>query len=185
MFWFSTDAVQACACCSNRAQRYVEVEKLDDYRLGVIEQMAFAREAFVAEGADDHPVEVRQLGTRLLLTVMRTAKEIVLSFRGEQGGSTVVTLTMPGSISIFEVDPRGDENDAGLGPSLYKEWQLTASAQVAGALGPLARGGTATLILHGRGRSCTDAMDFTAWTLLIPGHAKKLTLYGALNPGTR
>jgi hypothetical protein len=94
-FWFTLEAARACACCSNRAQRYVAVEKLDDHRLGVIEQMTFAREAFVAEGADDHPAEVQRLGTRLRLAVTRTAQEMVLSFRGEQGEFSAVTLTIP------------------------------------------------------------------------------------------
>ena len=185
-FWFATDAALACACCSNRAARYVEVEKLDEHRLGVIEQMTFAKEAFIAEGADDHPVDIRNLGTPLQLAVAQTRKEMTFSFRDQQGGATALTLAIPDTISIFVVDPRGGEKDEGLGPNLYKEWQLTANASATGVFRPLVETSQkVTLILHGRGRGCTDVTDFTDWTLLIRGPAGKLTLYGALKSGVR
>lgn len=180
-FWFAIDTALACACCSNRASRYVEVEKLSESRLGEIERMTFAEEAFVAEGAGDHPVEIQNLGTKLLLAVAQTRKEIVFSFRDQQGRAGALTLAIPDTISIFEVDPRGGEKDEGLGPNLYKEWQLTANASGAGIFRPLVETSQkATLILHGRGRGCTEPMHFTDWTLLIRGPAGKFTLYGAL-----
>ena len=185
-FWFATDAALACACCSNRAARYVEVEKLGEYRLGVIERMTFAEEAFLAEGADDHPIDIQDLGMTLQLAVTRTKQEMVFSFRNPRGRATALTLAIPGTISIFEVDPRGGERDEGLGPNLYKEWQLTANATATGVFRPLVENSQkVTLILHGRGRGCTEAMDFTDWTLLIHGPASKVTLYGALTSAFR
>ena len=182
-FWFATDAALACACCSNTASRYVEVEKLTEQRLGEIERMTFAEEASVAEGAGDHPIEIQNLGTELLLTVGQTKKEMVFSFRGQSGRVAALTLAIPDTISIFEVDPRGDEKDGGLGPNLYKEWQLTANASGTGVFRSLVE--KVTLILHGRGRGCTEAMRFTDWTLLVHGSADKFTLYGALSSGAR
>lgn len=184
--WLATTAALACACCSNRASRYVEVERLGEHRLNVIEQMTFARAAFVAEGAADHPAEIQQLGTRLQLSVTRSAQEMVFSFRGQRDLVTVLTLAMPATIAIFEVDPRGDSKDEGLGPVLYKEWQISANAKVTGILRSMvASSQKVTLILHGRGRGCTDAMDFTDWTLLIHAPTVKITLYGALSSGSR
>jgi hypothetical protein len=185
-FWFAIDTALACACCSNRASRYVEVEKLSESRRGEIERMTFAREAFVAEGAGDHPVGIQNLGTKLPLAVAQTQKEIVFSFRDQAGRAAALTLAIPDTISIFEVDPRGDTKDNGLGPSLYKEWQLTASASGSGALRPLVgTGQKVTLILHGRGHGCTEAMHFTDWTLLVRGPAGEFTLYGALTSAFR
>ena len=175
-----SDTALACACCSNRAARYVGVEQLSGFRLGEIERMTFAAEAFLADSAADHPVGLQDLGTVLQLAVVRTRSEIVFSFRGQSGRATSLTLAIPGSISIFEVDPR-DGKDEGLGPILYKEWQLTGSAAATGVLQPLIeKSRTVSLILHGRGRNCTEAADFTDWTLLIGGPSAKLTLYGAL-----
>jgi hypothetical protein len=185
-FWFATDAALACACCTNRASRYVEVEKLGEQRLGVIERMTFAEEAFVAEGAADHPIEIQNLGTNFLLSVTQTSKEIVFSFRDQKGRAGAVTLAIPNIISIFEVDPRGDEKEGGLGPVLYKEWQLTANASATGTFRPLVdTSQKVTLILHGRGRGCTEANHFTDWTLQVRGPDLKFTLYGALTSGSR
>jgi hypothetical protein len=179
--WFSSDAALACACCSNRAERYVGVETLGESRLGVLEQMTFAEDAFLADSAADHPVELRNLDTPLRLTVGRTPKEMVFSFRDRQGRTTVLTLAIPATISIFVVDPRGGTRDDGLGPVLYKEWQLTGHATATGVFRPLVeKSRTVSLILHGRGRGCTEAVDFTDWTLLVGGPSAKFTLYGAL-----
>lgn len=186
-FWFATDAALACACCSNRAARYVAVETLDEFRLGEIGRMTFAGEAFFADGADDHPIDIKDFSAPLRLTVTRTAKEIVFSFRDQRGRATAaLTLAIPGTISIFEVDPRGGTRDEGLGPVLYKEWQLIANASATGVLRPLVESSEkVTLIVHGRGRGCTEATDFTDWTLLIHGPSGRLTLYGALTSASR
>jgi hypothetical protein len=185
-FWFAIDTALACACCTNRASRYVAVEKLSESRRGEIERMTFAQEAFVAEGAGDHPVGIQKLGTKLPLAVAQTQKEIVFSFRDQAGRAAALALAIPDTISIFEIDPRGDTKDNGLGPSLYKEWQLTAHASGSGAFRPLVgTGQKVTLILHGRGHGCTEAMHFTDWTLLVRGPAGEFTLYGALTSAFR
>jgi hypothetical protein len=185
--WFATDAALACACCTNRAGRYVATEPLGAQRLDMIEQMTFANEAFVGQAAADHPIDLENFGPPLQLTVRRTKTEIVFAFRSEADRASDVTFTMPGTISIFEVDPRGAEPDAGLGPAFYKEWQLSGAATATGVLRPLVEGGDqkVTLIVHGRGRGCTEPSEFTDWTLVIDGPAGKLTLYGALSSAAR
>jgi hypothetical protein len=185
--WSATDAALACACCTNRAGRYVDVEELSAGRLNTIEQMTFAEEAFVGQSAADHPIDLQDFGPTLQLAVTQTKTEIVFAFRGDANRASEVTLALPDTISIFEVDPRGSEPDAGLGPAFYKEWQLTGTAKATGVLRPLVEGGDhkVTLIVHGRGRGCTEASEFTDWTLMIHGPAGKLTLYGALSSAAR
>ena len=186
-FCVATDAALACACCTNRAGRYVEVEKLSDQRLDTIGQMTFAEQAFVGQSAADHPIGLQDFGPNLQLAVTQTKSEIVFAFRGDARRASEVTFTLPDTISIFEVDPRGSEPDAGLGPAFYKEWQLTGAAKATGVLRPLLENGDqkATLIVHGRGRGCTEASEFTDWTLMLEGPAGKLTFYGALSSAAR
>ena len=64
---------------------------------------------------------------------------------------------------------------------------MTGSATATGVLRPLLKRGDqkVTLIVHGRGRGCTEASEFTDWTLTIDGVAGKLTLYGALSSAAR
>lgn len=180
--WLASGAALACACCSNRASRNVGVEALSSFRLGEIERMNFAGEASLADGVDDHPAGLRELGDTLQLVVTRTPTQIVFTFRGQADRVSSLTLAIPQTISIFEVDPR-DGKDEGLGPVLYKEWQLAGNATATGALQPLlAKNRAVSLILHGRGRGCTEAADFTGWTLLIGEPSARVTLYGALTP---
>lgn len=187
MLWLAPDAALACACCTDRAGRYVGVEPLGGWRLDMIGQTTFAAEAFVAQGAADHPIDLTDFGPTLQLVVRQTKTEIVFALRGDAGRTSEVTLAIPDTISIFEVDPRGSEPDSGLGPVLYKEWQLAGTATVTGVLRPLVESGDqkVALIVHGRGRGCTEASEFTDWTLTLQGPAGKLTLYGPLTSAAR
>lgn len=125
--------------------------------------MSFAEEAFVAHGAADHPIDLQDFGNTVQFAARQTGREIVFAFRSEPGRTSKVTLALPDRISIFEVDPRGGEPDAGLGPAFYKEWQISGSGTATGVLRPLVEAGDekVTLILHGRGRGCTEASEFT------------------------
>ena len=186
--WSTMETAHACACCSNRGARYVAVEPISEPRLRELEQMTFDPTAALATGEADAPGEFREFGTKFVLEVERIDSRIVFSFRGEGGAIAALTLPLPDTISIFEVDPRSGVPDEGLGPLLYKEWQLTVDADGRGTgvfrsfTGP---GQTLSLILHGRGRGCTDAEDFTDWTLLLDGPSGRLTLYGALTSTSR
>jgi hypothetical protein len=142
--------------------------------------MTFAEEAFVAHGAADHPIDLQDFGPTVRLAVTQKRTEIVFAFRGDAGRTSDLTLAIPDTISIFEVDPRGGEPDAGLGPAFYKEWQLTGTATATGLLRPLVEAGDqkVALIVHGRGRGCTETSE-------IHGPAGKLTLYGALSSAAR
>jgi len=96
------------------------------------------------------------------------------------GGSGSLSLRLPQKISIFEVDPR-DGPDQGTGPALYKEWKLTGEVTGTGAFSPTnGAKQVLTLILQGRGNSCTSAADFTHWTLVTEGPKGSYRLFGEL-----
>lgn len=75
----------------------------------MIGQMTFAAEVFVGQGAADHPIDLTDFGPALQLTAKQTKTEIVFAFRGDGGRTSEVTLALPDTLSIFEVDPRGSE----------------------------------------------------------------------------
>ena len=178
----SATAAFACACCTHTAWRYVEVEPMSERRLVQIAEMRFAADARLSVGEADPRIRgIEQPGVDYRLEVTRRDDRIVFSLRDRKGRSGNLVLTIPKTISIFEVDPRGDEKDNGLGPSLYKEWKLTANAAGDGLFRQVVGGRQQiTLVLHGRGIGCTDASHFTDWTLLVHGPADRLTFYGAL-----
>lgn len=176
----------ACACCTNPGARLVATEKLDPHRLGIIERLAFGKTAQRYGGeADDEDSLIDGAGP-FALVVQRQKDRLVFTFRNKQGQTGSATLVLPRSISIFEVDPHGERKDAGLGPSLYKEWTLTGPAAVSGIL--QRAGGTGqsiSLILHGRGNACTDETHFTDWTLHFRGPKGQTIVFGPLQSGAR
>ena len=104
----------------------------------------------------------------------------MLSFRDAAGRTGTLSFTRPRTFSVFEVDPR-DRPDRGHGPTLYKEWKLSAPAAGNGVFQPgIARHQILTLILQGGGNSCTSSIDFTHWTLVMQGPKANYTLYGDL-----
>ena len=173
----------SCACCSNTGQRYVETKPIDDFAAGILADIQFAPAAHLYTGEGD----VETLGgiatksTDFQLVVGKAAGSWEFNFQ-DSGGGGKLTFALPKTITRFEVDPRVTGPEPGTGPSLYKEWRLTAPA-VGSGMFKGATGGDqrATLILHGRGNSCTDAFQFDAWTLVLHGAKATNTLFGTLS----
>ena len=173
----------ACACCTSTGQRYVGTEKLDGFRRDEIEQVRFGSEAllYLGEGDPGSAKGIVAPSTRYRLEVAKLKDRWVFALRNVAGRSGTLALSLPRSIEVFQVDPRRGEPEGGLGPTLYKEWRLTAPAAATGVFAPAAAAGhRITLILHGHGNSCASAADFTAWTLVVSGPAAAYHFYGSL-----
>ena len=85
------------------------------------------------------------------------------------------------AVAIFSVDPRLDEREGGLGPSLFKEWKLTSDVAGTGIFAPgMGKGQRLTLILHAHGNNCTGADMATHWTLIVHGPRAQYHLFGKL-----
>ena len=172
----------ACACCTNTAWRYVEIEKFEGAKADEIAQVTFARDAKLRLGEGDEGFKgVTDPEENYKLSVARQKDRMVFALRDAKGRAGALTLVLPKTISIFEVDPR-DSKDVGYGPPLYKEWKLNANAVGDGIFRATTGGNQKmTLVLHGRGIGCTDASHFSHWTLLVYGPVDTYTFYGALN----
>jgi hypothetical protein len=116
------------------------------------------------------------------LKVSQARDRLEFALRDQSGRSGTLTLAIPDRISIFEIDPR-DASDGGQGPSLYKEWKLTSKVAATGpfavSVGP---NQFITLVVQGRGNSCTSSSDFTHWTLMVAGPRANYSLLGELVP---
>jgi len=173
----------ACACCSERGSRVDRNVLLDEPTRVQIERMKFAKEATRAVEIGDGERSPLPAGSSsgYEMTMTRDKSVMAFAFRDSVGRNGRLSFVMPPRVWIFAVDPFGDAKDDGLGPSLYKEWRLTAPVKGDGIFRrgtPF--GQTATLIFHGRGRGCTEAEHFTDWSLLLQGPAGKATFYGKL-----
>ena len=173
----------ACACCSNEGQRYVETDKRDAYATGLLDELRFVAAAHLYTGEAD--VEsIAGIGAKsrdFQLLVTKREKSWLFDFKEDGGGGTLA-LALPDRVTKFEVDPRDTQSGTpGTGPVLYKEWRLAMAPRGTGMFAGATGGDQkATLILQGRGNSCTDASQFHAWSLVLHGPKGTITFYGDL-----
>ena len=175
----------ACACCTNEGQRNVSTVALDSGKREQIESLRFGGTAKLFTGESDVET-IRGIMTPSASYHMTAAwrdSRLVFSLRDDKGRSGTLALARPTSMAVFEVDPRNGK-DAGQGPALYKEWKLSAQATATGVFAP-GNGPrqTLTLIVQGHGNSCTDASDFSHWTLVMQGPKSNFTLFGEFVAG--
>lgn len=181
-FLAGSEQARACACCSNEGQRNVGTVALDSGKRQQIESLRFGGKAklYTGEADVDAVKGITTPAGEYEMTAAWRGNRLVFSFRDKEGRIGTLALARPNSVAVFEVDPRGGA-DAGQGPALYKEWKLSGPASATGVFAP---GGAPrqllTLIIHGRGNSCTDAGDFTHWTLVMQGPKANYTLFGEL-----
>lgn len=172
----------ACACCTNEGQRNVGTVALDSGKQQQIESLRFGGKAKLFTGeADVESVSgiTAPSGSYEISATWRDNR-LVFSLRDGKGRAGTLAVARPASIALFEVDPRNGP-DSGQGPALYKEWKLSAPSAASGVFAP--GGGPRqilTLVLQGHGNSCTDASDFTHWTLVMQGPKANYTLFGDL-----
>lgn len=173
----------ACACCSHEGQRSVSAAEVDDFSLGVLNDIQFADRAELFTGGRD--VEsldgISTATTEFHLTVSKTDDEWAFTFAGDDNEGTLL-FSLPEIITRFEIDPR-EANDAGNpdGPVLYKEWRLSDRLEGSGMFeGNQNDDAQLTLILHGRGNSCTEPSQFNAWTVVLDQSGSQLKLFGDL-----
>ncbi len=169
----------ACACCTHAGQRNVATVALDSGKRQEIESLRFAGKATLLTGEAD-AADIATPSASYELTAQWQDDRLVLSFRDQAGHTGALSLARPKTMSVFEVDPRS-RPDQGQGPTLYKEWKLSAPAAGSGVFRPgIAPRQLLTLILQGGGNSCTSASDFSHWTLVMQGPKANYTLFGDL-----
>jgi hypothetical protein len=169
----------ACACCTHEGQRNVATVALDSRKREEIESLRFGNKAtlFTGEGDADG---IEGIATPADSYRLAAKWQADLSFADAKGHTGTLLLARPTTLSVFEVDPR-DRPDKGQGPRLYKEWKLSAPAAGSGVFQPgIAPRQILTLILQGSGNSCTSAIDFSHWTLVMQGPKANYTLFGDL-----
>ena len=181
----SQAAVLACACCSYVAQRTVDVQKIDKRISTELAKLRFrdAAKLVIDERYDEAIQGLDEAVEDFFMKVAWRSDRITFSLRDQKGRTGTLSLVKPQMISIFEVDTR-DAPETNAGPNLYKEWKITTNVagdgMFARSAGPNRR---ITLVLHGRGTSCTEAEDFKHWTLLVHGpKVQTYTFYGELAP---
>jgi hypothetical protein len=160
--------------------RRVEVAELDASRREIIDDLKFENNAnlVVTDAGLEVIKGIVSPSERYVVGVDRAADRLVFSFGDDAGQNGTLTLRLPPTIFMFEIDPRDGQHSAGGGVSLYKEWKLTSNMEGTGIFrAGNGKGEIITLILQGRGNWCSA---FTHWTLVIDGPTANYSLFGAL-----
>lgn len=181
----------ACACCSHDGQRHVRSETISDYTAGVLAQINFAEDASLSLGdADIDDIKgIKVTSGSFALHLRRIDAEWSFAFTDRAGGEGMLTFSLPNTIARFEIDPRAPERDRLSeydrmisGPVIYKEWQLEAPVRTTGMFAVADAGAPRiTLVLHGRGNSCSEAKQFTAWTMILHSAGTSNIIFGRLD----
>ena len=172
----------ACACCTHEGQRNVATVALDSGKQQEIESLRFAGKATLFTGEGD-AADIQGIATpseSYDLTAKWLDDRLVFSLRDKRGGTGTLSLARPASVVGVRGRPARPPRP-GQGPTLYKEWKLSAPAAGSGVFLPgIAPRQLLTLILQGGGNSCTSAIDFSHWTLVMQGPKANYTLFGEL-----
>ena len=179
-----TRAAQACACCADDGARIESADVLGPYErteLGRIRFSGAARLHSTSGEPEDYAKGIRDPSDRYAITVLRKGDQWTMSLRDAAGKTGTLVFSTPRTAERFFIDLHDGKQGGGGGPLLYKELRLRAPVSGSGIFEPgMAGGATARLVFQGRGNVCTDATQFTHWTLIVSGPKASFTLFGAL-----
>jgi hypothetical protein len=170
----------ACACCADEGEWYERQEGVSSAQLSELSRLRFSQTANTFET----PADEGDLASTYSLSQRNNGRRWELRFRDEQGKSGTLTFMLPATAVSFGTDLH-DAPPGGVGPTLYKEWRFSGTAQVTGIFKKGVSGAKRfRLILQGRGNRCEQMEDFKHWTLQISGGRVTYAFYGSLNnPG--
>lgn len=181
VLWLGATAAWACACCTNQGQRTVGAATLDSTLREQISQLRFNADAELYVG-EREPSDIKGIANPSSKYEMHVAQEAgrwVFSFADKSGRKGTLTLAIPATVAIFAVDPRLDDREGGLGPSLFKEWKLTSGVTGTGIFAPgMGSGQRITLIVQAHGNNCTSPDMATHWTLMVHGPKAEYHFFG-------
>jgi hypothetical protein len=174
---------EACACCSEPGERVESSAPFGGYDADEIARVRFASAAnlYTTAAGLEGIRGIADPTSRYDLSVAFDGKTFTLSFKSKDGKSGTIALS-PKSVESFFVDLRSGKR--GAEPLLYKEWRMSAPMLATGIFSPAVASPSAPpmakLVLQGRGNSCTDAGQFTHWTLIVTGKSAAFTFFGDL-----
>ena len=185
----------ACACCAEPGTYSIRTLKPDPFHLDLLGELKFDPKAklFMTEAGfemikgldglrkEDEGVDASITDGLDLATSFAGRRMWTFEIKTPKGLRGSVTFPMPASMVSFAADIH-DNEDAGLGPLLYKEFRFKGNVSSATGLmrAGITRGTTYFLVFQGRGRGCDEVYDFKNWRLEIDGSRASYAFYGKL-----
>ena len=179
-----TPDARACACCSEPGQRVETTAAMQPYEKTELERLRFAKVAklYLDAGGTAAVTGITDPAERYEVVQSRQGDVWTFALKDAKGHTGSLSFTLPANLESFFVDTHGGQQASAGGPVLYKEWRLGAALRATGVFTPGMTGSpTVRLVLQGSGNSCTQADQFSSWTLIVSGPKARYTLYGALS----
>ncbi len=184
-----SDSAFACACCSERGYRSMQVSALTPYQRDLLKDMKMAdsAEIYLDAGGYEEIKGLAELNKEfndgglesldLISSYLNNSWKITI--KTPAGKTGTLTLPRPAKITVFKVDlfekAEGD-------PLLYKEFSF--SGNVGSGTGAFKAGiAPATkynLVFSGRGNFCDNAEDFSNWRLEVIGTKASYSFFGKM-----
>ena len=176
----------ACACCADAGDRRISTVPIDDYNKDILNSFRFAREASLYLTADEEQsrgINNPDDSYDYFVDVNLAGENWVFSFSDQPGNVGTLTLAA-GSLmreSAIDTKPETQTSDSYSPVELYKEFELSGAVSATGIFAP---GYTdllvGHLVFHGLGNGCSDASQFTNWTLSVTGPETDFRFFGKL-----
>jgi hypothetical protein len=180
LFLLPTSAL-ACACCAEPGVWHEYNGALEEYEVGVLQEIRMGRRADLYEtaaGLEEDAKGIEVADYNYTFSFLPSNKQLELTFRNAKGRTGKLTLIVPKTYTDFKVDMQEQKNVPN-GPVLYKEWRLAGDIKGTGIFAKgLAEGGTYHLVLQARGNGCDSADQFRHWVLQVRGPKAYYAFYG-------
>ncbi len=144
----------ACACCSEPGIWYERTDAVSSYELSEINRLRFDALAhtYMTEAGEDGLEGIRNPSEEYSMTLVKRQRRWELRFKDKQGHTGTLAFNVPASLVEFAADIHDNQESAGGGPLLYKEWRLTGAVT---GTGIFSKGSTPQtkfrLVFQGRG----------------------------------
>lgn len=168
-----------CACCAEKGQYTLRVQKPSDYEIGELKRLKIAETTLYSDNGFPESIKgITPVVENYTSSFMWQKTGWKFEFKNEQNATGILNLANAATMIDFRTDLYDREGD----PLLYKE--LSFKSKVLKGTGIFKNGiAPATeyfLVLQGRGNNCMKAEDFTHWRLEITGKKADYAFFGKL-----
>lgn len=184
--------VLACACCADKGTYLISMSKPDNYKIGLLSEMKFAKNAtlFTSDvGVDssqvkglpkDYTDENYQAGFDTLnLSGGFIKNNWTLNFTDYKGRKGSLILALPSKMLKYAVDLEPDSEAVHV--VLYKEFRFEGLVKGTGFLKQGISPNTKFfLVFRGKGNACDESSNFNYWRVEITGSKANYAFWGKL-----
>lgn len=189
IFFLFPRSALACACCTESGQYRLSDRELNELEFDLLQKVKFLSADLFASPEVvgiffDKDEESEGMYDDFVINGLFARKNWDFKLKNPRGEVGALNLSIPATMTDFAVDTHDESIKVTpfTGPVLYKEWRF--KGKVKSGTGFFQKGIDSetdySLVLQGRGHSCTNPEDFTHWRLEVTGANAEYAFWGRL-----